>query len=146
MPIAQKIKELLMPEARKTAIKDVRIGLIYTAVLLENDQAGVALTFREDMRRGCDIFTGLQPLAGRKASILNHTVDNILDAARSCRDIALLGASTPLLPDALAGTPTTILSGVVVSKPREILQIVSEGGGMRFFKKNVIKVNLPLRK
>jgi hypothetical protein len=254
MPIAQRIKELLMPEARKTAIKDVRIGLTYTAVLLENDQAGVALTFHEGVRRGCDIFTGLLPLAGRKASellplldsaytiemavalatanalantmresllegdimdhiqiipedtvgmvgysaplvhrlkkktssilifeqnkqqleqnqgdllpeedayrllpqcqvaiitstsILNHTVDNILDAARSCRDIALLGASTPLLPDAFAGTPTTILSGVVVSKAREILQIVSEGSGTRFFKKNVIKVNLPLRK
>lgn len=254
MPIAQKIKELLMPEARKTAIKDVRIGLTYTAVLLENDQAGVALTFHEGVRRGCDIFTGLLPLAGRKASellplldsaytiemavalatanalantmresllegdimdyihiipedtvgmvgysaplvhrlkkktssilifeqnkqqlkqkqddllpeedayrllpqcqvaiitstsILNHTADNILDAARSCREIALLGASTPLLPDAFAGTPTSILSGVVVSKAREILQIVSEGSGTRFFKKNVIKVNLPLRK
>jgi uncharacterized protein (DUF4213/DUF364 family) len=225
MTIAQKIKESLMPEASKTKIKDVRIGLTYTAVLLENDQAGVALTFHEEMRRGCDICTGLQPLAGRKASellafldsaytiemavalddtvgmvgysaplalrlkkktsailifeqdkkrleqeqdsllpeedayrllpqcqvaiitstsILNHTVDNILDATRSCREIALLGASTPLLPEAFAGTSTTILSGVVISKPREVLQIVSEGGGTHFFKNNVIKVNLPL--
>jgi uncharacterized protein (DUF4213/DUF364 family) len=77
-------------------------------------------------------------------SILNHTIESILDAARSCREVALLGASTPLVPEAFADTPVTFLSGVVVAKPEEILRIVSEGGGMRFFKKNVKKVNLSL--
>jgi hypothetical protein len=44
-----------------------------------------------------------------------------------------------------ADTPVTFLSGVVVVCPQEILRIVSEGGGMKFFKNNVKKVNLPFR-
>ena len=240
----------MMPKARGMGIKDVRIGLGYTAVLLENDQAGVALTFREGMKRGCNVFEGLHPLAGREASellgfldsrdkiemavamatvnalantmresfwggdilgylnvggeetvgmvgyfgpvvprlkkktssilifeqikqrngdifpeqeayrllpecqvamitatsILNHTIDNILDAARSCREVVLLGASTPLIPEAFVDTPVTFLSGVVITNPKDILRIVSEGGGVGHFKENVRKVNLSLSK
>ena len=239
----------MLPRAKGIQVRDVRIGLGYTAVLLDNGQAGVAFTFKESMKKGCTIFTGLHPLEGRDASellsflgstdkiemavalatanalantmrdgllegdileyipitnqdkvgmvgffspllprlkkktssififeqikerqgdllpeedvheflpqcqvalitstsILNHTIEHILDAARSCREVALLGASTPLVPEAFTDTPVTFLSGVVVAKPPEILRIVSEGGGMRFFKKNVKKVNLSLR-
>jgi len=44
------------------------------------------------------------------------------------------------------GTPVTILSGVVVLDPAEILRRVSEGGGTRSFKGHVRKLNLPLRR
>jgi uncharacterized protein (DUF4213/DUF364 family) len=248
MSINKKIKELLMPRAREMDVKDVRIGLGYTAVTLENGQAGVALTFHESTSKGCTVFGGLHPLAGRAASeliafldstdkiemavalatanalantmrdaflegdimeylhiapedkvgmvgyfaplvphlqkktssimifeqvkqkqgnllpeedayrllpqcqvavitstsILNHTIENILNAARSCREVVLLGASTSLVPEAFAGTPVTFLSGIVITRPQEILQIVSEGGGMQLFKKNAKKVNLIL--
>lgn len=238
-----------MPRAKGLTVRDVRIGLGYTAVLLENDQAGVALTFHQGMKRGCTVFDGLHPLTGREAgallaflestdrvemavalatanalantmqenmlegdimehiqigpdervgmvgyfapmlprlkektssimifeqierkeghllpeeeayrllplcqvalitstSILNHTVENILQAARSCREVILLGASTPLIPEVFDGTPVTFLSGVTVIHPQELLRIISEGGGMRLFKENVRKVNVPLR-
>jgi len=249
MPINKKIRDLLMPRARGMCVKDVRIGLGYTAVLLENGQTGVAYTFHENIKKGCTVFKGLQPLAGREASnllalldstdkiemavalatanalantmrdgflegdsieylhiapedrvgmvgyfapmiprlkektsslmifeqikqrrgdllpeeeayrflpqcqvamitstsILNHTIEGLLDAARSCREVILLGASTPLLPEAFSGTPVTLLSGVVVTRPEEVLRIVSEGGGMRLFKKNIKKVNLSIK-
>lgn len=248
MPIHQKIKEQLMPRASGIEVRDVRIGLGYTAVLLENGQAGIALTFHESIKKGCNVFEGLHPLVGRDAcdllslldsadkiemavalatanalantlredmmegdimkylpigskdkvgmvgyfepvvprlkkktssimifeqikqkkghllpekdayrllpqcqvamitstTILNHTVDNILNAARSCRDVVLMGASTPLMPEVFVGTPVNFLSGVVITRPEEILRIVSEGGGVRLFKKNVKKVNLSI--
>ncbi len=78
-------------------------------------------------------------------SILNRTVEKILSAARSCREVILLGASTPLIPEVFAGTSVTFLSGIIVSHPRDLLRIVSEGGGMELFKKTVKKVNLSLR-
>jgi hypothetical protein len=53
----------------------------------------------------------------------------------------MLGASTPLLPEVFAHTPVTVLSGIIVTHPENILQIVSEGGGMQLFKKNIDKVN-----
>ena len=58
-----------MPRAREIDIKDVRIGLGYTAVMLENEQAGVALTFHESTSKGCTVFGGLHPLAGSKSNI-----------------------------------------------------------------------------
>ncbi|MBW1800160.1 MAG: DUF364 domain-containing protein [Deltaproteobacteria bacterium] len=237
-----------MPMASTVQVKDVRIGLGYTAVLLDNYQAGVAFTFRESMKRGCTVFRGLHPLAGRPASdllslmgsedriemavasatanalanhmkkeiiegdtldyvhispedrvgmvghfapvlprlmkktssimifeqirekqgdllpeadayrflpqcqvalitstsIVNHTVDKLLEAARSCRDVILLGASTPLIPDVFSDTPASFLSGILIKRPVEILRIVSEAGGMRYFKENVRKVNVAL--
>ncbi|NIR12856.1 MAG: DUF4213 domain-containing protein, partial [Desulfobacterales bacterium] len=48
-------------------VRDVRIGLGYTAVLLEDGQAGVALTFHQRLTRGCAVLDGLHPLAGKRA-------------------------------------------------------------------------------
>jgi hypothetical protein len=75
-------------------------------------------------------------------SILNHTVDDLLAAAWGCREVALLGASTPLHPAAFAGTSVTLLSGVVVIDPPGVLRVVAEGGGMRQFRRYVDKVTL----
>ena len=70
MSVSEKIKDQLMSRAKGVKVRDVRIGLGYTAVLLENGQAGLAFTFNESMKKGCTIFTGLHPLAGRDASEL----------------------------------------------------------------------------
>ena len=75
-------------------------------------------------------------------SIINHTVDHLLESARPCREVVLLGASTPLMAAAFRGTKVTWLSGVVVEKPWEVLRVVSEGGGMRQFGPHVRKVAL----
>jgi len=75
-------------------------------------------------------------------SIINHTVDNLLAAARDCREVVLLGASTPLMPEAFGAGSVTMLSGVVVKDPGEVLRVVSEGGGMRRFGPHVRKVTV----
>jgi len=249
MSVSKRIIAHLEHEATLVRVKDVRIGLGYTAVMLEKGRTGIAFTFQEKMGRGCSVFGGLHPLNGRKASdllpfldstnmieaavglatanalsnsakegvlegdameylrvgpadtvamvgyfgpvlpklkektssimifeqikereggllpekdayrllpqcqvamitstsILNHTIDRLLDAAWPCREVALLGASTPLIREAFAETPVTFLSGVIITHPEEILRIVSEGGGVRLFKENVKKVNLSLK-
>jgi len=75
-------------------------------------------------------------------SVINHTVDNLLEAAKGCREVALLGASTPLLAGVFGDRKVTMLSGVVVRDPDEVLRVVSEGGGMRQFGPHVRKVTL----
>jgi uncharacterized protein (DUF4213/DUF364 family) len=225
---------------------DVRIGLGYTAVMLDNGSVGLAYTFRKEAADGCTAFRGKRPLVGKPANellaylksddvveaavglaaanalsnldrdnlvqgdlleaialgaedsvgmvgffapliasikkraksliifernqnllrdmqpqksmeealpqcdvaiitstaILNHTIDRILDLSASCREVVMLGASTPLLDDIVYSTPVTCLSGVVVRRPGDILQIVSEGGGMRMFGDSVSKMSL----
>ncbi len=247
--IQKKIIQALQESGREDRVKDVRIGLGYTAVQLESGRTGVAFTFRQDLPGGCSVFPGLRPLAGRKVgdllpcfdstekieaavglatvnalsnyqprgaqegdileflnltsedtvgmvgyfgplvlelkkksrrlhifekveqpgeilpeevalkllprcqvalitstTLLNNTLDAILEASRSCREVVLLGASTPFLPEVFRDTPVTVLSGIEVLDNKGILQIVSEGGGMQFFKKNVKKINLSVAK
>ena len=75
-------------------------------------------------------------------SLINGTLDAILTHCQNCREVLLLGPSTPLVTDAFVETPVTMLSGVIVTHPDDVLQIVSCGGGMMRFKCFVQKVNL----
>ncbi len=249
MNIREQIRKHLLPAAQAEAIADVRIGLGYTAVVLENGSTGLAFTFHRDMPEGCRLFAKTLPFQGRPAadlldllgsdrkvecavglatanalanvagdhlqtadildfieirpgdrvgmvgmfgplihqlrqtaaeliifekneglgtdlqpdteivhqlpycdvalitgtSIVNHSMDEFLHAAENCREVVILGATTPLLPAAFHDTPVTCLSGVVVADRAEVLRVVSSAGGMRQFKHFVDKVNLPLR-
>jgi len=248
MHLQDRIREAALPRAEGLHVADVRIGLGYTAVLLDNGHAGVAYTFRGEAAGGCSVYRNIRPLAGRPAedllklftaggrieaalalatanalfnrpqgayeagdilahlrirsgdrvgmvghfgplvpairkqaadlhifeqielpqgnllpvavaedllprcqvalltstALINATADHLLELAGGCREIVFLGASTPLCADVFQDTGVTLLSGVTVVDPGAILQIVSEGGGMRFFKGSIDKVNLPL--
>ncbi len=248
MGIRERIRLALQDEAQQRRAADVRVGLSYTAVMLDNGSTGAAYTFHRDMPEGCRLFSGKLPLHGRRASellelilseekveasvgtaaanalanvpgsrlekgdildfisispsdrvgmvgmfgpliaplrkkagellifekdtgkkdglmpdsdipkklpscqvalitatsIVNRTIDEILECTSSCREVVLLGATTPLVPAAFRDTPVTCLSGVIASEPEEVLRIVSTAGGMNRFKKVVEKVNLRL--
>ena len=243
---ASRIAKILLERDDGARISDVRIGLGYTAVVLEDHRGGVAYTFREEARGGCSVFRNLRPIAGRHTSdllsllpsadpieaavglacanalvnvghpglregdvlkhfelrsddhvgmvgyfgplveilrdrigsltvfektscpsrltrpwleavdhlptcqvalitatsIINHTLDRLLEAARGCREVVVLGASTPLMEPAFFQKRVTLLSGVIVQDPDAILRIVSEGGGMQYFGPHVTKVSL----
>ncbi|MBN1946902.1 MAG: DUF364 domain-containing protein [Bradymonadales bacterium] len=244
--LAARIVPCLIDLAREVRVRDVRIGLGYTAVMLETGQTGVAYTFRDLARGGCSVFRGIRPLVSRSAadllpllqsadvieagvglacanalanrdhddyldgdvldhlgltdrdrvgmvghfgplvgpiqrragsltifervdrpsgllrpqqeaegalpgcqvalitatSVINRTADRLIEAAVGCREVVLLGASTPLLPKALGNKRVTMLSGVVVVDGEAILRVVSEGGGMRHFGPFIRKVTL----
>jgi uncharacterized protein (DUF4213/DUF364 family) len=250
MRVSERIEEAALPVARGVGVRDVRIGLFYTAVMLEDGRAGVSFTFNRGRRVECSRLRAVCPLPGRDASelvelmdapeeveravalatvnalvntdlptagegdfltmldirpdeqvgmvglftpvlprlrqrtssilifeqnpdpgrgvdllpeqdayrllpgcgvavitatsIVNGTIDRLLEAACNCRKVVLLGASTPLVTEPFAGTPVTLLSGVVVLDAEEILRRVSEAGGTRSFKPHVRRVNVPL--
>lgn len=79
-------------------------------------------------------------------SIINNSFEQIAAAARSCRAVAVLGPSTPLVPRLLRDYGATHLSGTISANPREILRVVSEAGGTRFFMKWSKKVNLVINR
>lgn len=249
--VLQKLKAHLTPEAKSRQVVDVRLGLGYTAVQLDDGQVGVAFTYQDAFGGGCTVFGGLRPLAGRPADLLlsyldssqsveaavglatanalanrsrpdyflgdsldalnvtssdrvgmigyfaplmarlkseaaevivfetaerdllpgdvvlpaeaaherladcqvalvtataliNGTMEGILASVRHCREVVILGSSTPLCEAAFEGTPVTLLSGIVADNPGGLLQVVSEGGGTRAFKGLVQKVNIRL--
>ena len=67
-------------------------------------------------------------------TIINSTIDHLLEAAEFCREVVILGPSTPLVPFAFKDTPVTCLAGIRVEQPDELFKIIGEGGGFRFFR------------
>jgi uncharacterized protein (DUF4213/DUF364 family) len=249
MRLRKRLIDILEPWCTGHVIRDVRIGLGYTAVRLDDDRTGVAYTLGKELFKGCTAFAGKRPIAGRPAletlryldseglvesalglatanalantapsqgvtddvlksvqlfptdsvamvgffsplvtelqdrvaeleifeertgllphvrgsseavsaipkydvalitstTIINDTVDELLEAARDCRELAMLGPSTPLIAEAFEGTAVTWLSGITVDNADGLLRVVSEGGGTRLFKPFVTKWNIPLR-
>jgi uncharacterized protein (DUF4213/DUF364 family) len=247
MNIRHRIFELLSGPAADRHIQDARIGLGYTAVVLDNGMTGLAYTPHREMHAGCSAFPGFMPVKCAQAlnflklivsdyfietavglatanalasglpdpgcsdgdvleivglnkddvvgmighfaplegiihkkagkliifeqidqpqgkivpsgeiprqlpdctvalitatSLVNHSFENIIPHAQGCREVILLGASTPVLADVFSDTPITCLSGTRVTDVDEILRIVSFGGGTRMFKKCIRKINL----
>ena len=66
--ILQLLRDYAAGWAHGRTVVDVRIGLCYTAVLLDDNSAGVAYTFKESLPAGCDIFPGSRPVAGKPVS------------------------------------------------------------------------------
>jgi uncharacterized protein (DUF4213/DUF364 family) len=75
-------------------------------------------------------------------SIINNTLDALLELASGCREVAILGPSTPLLPEAFRDRPVSCLSGIRVDEPDAVFRIIGEGGGFRFFKDHTTKLNI----
>jgi len=250
MRLRKRLIDILEPSCAGHVIRDVRIGLGYTGVQLDDCRTGVAYTLGRDLFRGCTAFSGKRPIAGRPAvealryldseglvesalglatanaiantgpsqgvtgdvlksvelfptddvamvgffaplvaelqdrvveleifeertgllphlrpsaeavsaipkydvafitstTIINNTVDELLKAARGCRELVLLGPSTPLITEAFEGTAVTWLSGMTVDEADGLLRVVSEGGGTRLFKPFVTKWNIPLQR
>jgi uncharacterized protein len=78
-------------------------------------------------------------------TLLNHTIDGLLDHCRSAREIALLGPTTPFLPQVFERHGVTMLSGLQVVDAPRILRIVSEGGGTRQFGSAARKISLRMK-
>lgn len=249
MRLRKRLIDILEPLCVGHVVREVRIGLGYTAVQLDDGRTGVAYTLGRDQMKGCTAFSGNRPIAGSPAqdvlryldseglvecalglatgnaitnrapshgatgdvlksvelfpsdsvamvgffaplvaelqdrvaeleifeehagvlphlrrsseavsaipkcdvafitstTIINDTVDELLESARDCREIVLVGPSTPLITEAFEGTPTTWLSGIAVDDSDGLLRLVSEGGGTRLFRPFVTKWNIPIR-
>jgi uncharacterized protein (DUF4213/DUF364 family) len=69
-------------------------------------------------------------------TLVNHTLEPILAAARADAEIAVIGPTASLLPDALFARGVRVVGGVRVKKPDELLDVLAAGGsGYHFFDK-----------
>jgi uncharacterized protein (DUF4213/DUF364 family) len=68
--LIDEICDRLLPVAATHRVAEVRIGLGYTAVRLDNDRCGLAFTFRQESGGGCCAMKEAGTLAGRRASEL----------------------------------------------------------------------------
>lgn len=65
--LGNELKKAALEKAAHKKVTDVRIGLGYTGVMLDDGSAGVAYTFRDEAGHGCTVLHDT-PLAGRPAA------------------------------------------------------------------------------
>ena len=89
-----------------------------------------------------DLLPFCQVVILSATTLLNHTIDELLDHCKAAREIAILGPSTPFLPEVFSKQGVTLLSGVQVVDAPRVLRVVSEAGGTRKFGPAVRKLTL----
>lgn len=89
-----------------------------------------------------DLLPKCQVVILSATTLLNHTIDTLLDLSKTAREIAVLGPSTPFLPEIFSRHGVTMLSGIQVVDSTQVLRIVSEGGGTRQFGRAARKLSL----
>ena len=112
-------------------IKEVGCPL---AIVELNDQPGV-LTLAEGMKALADCDVAIIT----STSIITDTIDMLLAALEKNRAAVMLGPSTPVCPEAFAGTRITQLSGAyIIDAARDQAKaVVSQGGGTMLLKKSI---------
>ncbi|MCD4704042.1 MAG: hypothetical protein K8R64_07100 [Methanosarcinaceae archaeon] len=65
------------------------------------------------------------------STLVNWTIDGLLQLAGSAREIVLLGPTTPMLPRPLFASGFTAVMGTAITDADRMLQIVSEAGGTK---------------
>lgn len=70
-------------------------------------------------------------------TILNDTLPGLLELSKPGAEILVTGPTASMLPDAFFARGVTMLGGIQVTRPDELLDIISEGGsGYHFFGKS----------
>ena len=74
-------------------------------------------------------------------SITNGTIDGLLEMCSNARDIVIVGASTPMFPEAFKDTNVTILAGSWWDNQwkKELFKTISLAGGIKHVRKSMIK-------
>jgi uncharacterized protein len=120
----------LVPRIEQTGAK--------LTVIEQNNALPNVLSFksRGDMLKTCTVAIITA------TSILNNTLETILNDLGNPRWVSIIGPSTPVCREIFAGTPVTHLGGSVVLDRSKVLQIVSEGGGTPSLRPYLKFVNL----
>jgi uncharacterized protein (DUF4213/DUF364 family) len=75
-------------------------------------------------------------------TLLNDTLEEVLNGLGNPRHVAILGPSTPLLREIFQGTPIHHLGGAIVRDTGKVMQIISEGGGTPAMRPHLRFINL----
>lgn len=109
--------------------------------IVEQDPAKPGIT---DPEQGLVLLAQCDVAVITSTSIINSTADQLLGRLQKARQAVMLGPSTPLFPEAFAGTGITQLSGSRLLDSESVKNIVSQGGGTMLLKKHLEFVSLPI--
>jgi uncharacterized protein (DUF4213/DUF364 family) len=90
-----------------------------------------------EAKRAPEFVPGADLLVITGTTVLNDTLSGLLEISKAGAQIIVTGPTASMLPDAFFSRGVTTLGGIMVTKPDELLDIISEGGsGYHFFGKS----------
>ncbi len=113
-----------------------------TLTIIEKNPERMDLLAPQDKRKAlgdCDVAIITA------TTLLNNTFEETMGLLGAPRIVALVGPSTPLVPEIFKETPVTHLGGAVVVDAARVLHIISEGGGTPALRPSLRFVNLILQ-
>lgn len=117
LDLQNRLINFLLPEAKRVVISDVRIGLGYTAVKLENGHGGVAWT-PDSSPAGCTHFQGAGTLGGRPAEELLTMLGDEGSSLARALGLATANALLASLPHSPKSTEEVISSLHITNNDR----------------------------
>jgi uncharacterized protein len=120
----------MVPKIEKTGAK---------LTVIERNPARLPVLDKEDSDR---ILKECTVAIITATTLLNDTLEEVLNGLGNPRHVAILGPSTPLLPEIFQGTPVHHIGGVIVRDAGKCMQIISEGGGTPAMRPYLRFVNL----
>jgi len=104
--------------------------------------------WKEPIFKISDISDKIKIAIITSSTLVNKTLDSILENLKNVPEVLLMGPSTPLNPEIFKFTPITWLCGSIVKDSELLFKEVCEGkGAISFFKSGALeKVNLRVKK
>jgi uncharacterized protein (DUF4213/DUF364 family) len=104
------------------------------SILDSDERMGDEASFLRELARWPDV------LIVTATTILNGSLEPFLDGVSNEADVMVMGPTTPLLPEAFAGTPVRLLAGMAPVDHERTLAAVRQGGGTPALSKHCRKV------
>lgn len=115
-------------------------------LVLEKDPSTlkpVEMPFFRDASLAAEVVPQADVLLITGTTLINDTLDDLLDLAKPTARIVVVGPTVTMIPDAFFSRGCTILGGVLIDHPDAFLDVIAEGGsGYHFFGKSARKVVL----
>lgn len=73
-------------------------------------------------------------------TLLNKTLDGILEKCEKAREVVIMGPTTSLCPEVYRDHGVTLLAGVRVVDAQRVLKVAGEGGGGLALKDSVVQI------
>jgi len=114
--------------------------------VLEKDPATLKadeLPFYAPADRATEVVPRADLLIATGTTLLNGTLEGLLSLVRPDARVVVVGPTASMLPGAFFRRGVTMVGGIRVTRPDEVLDVLSEGGsGYHFFGKSAEKVLL----
>lgn len=94
-----------------------------------------------------ELLPKCQVVFATSATLINGTLEKILQYCSNAREIVMVGSSTPMYPEAFAGTGVTVLSGMrwLSSNSDQILMGISQCAGIKQLTKYGEKISVNVK-